>query len=256
MKFCSYCNSANQLSNKFCHECGRALKTTADQSTEKPIIEAKKKEPNPGSTPLAPAPNFTELDCINVQSSIEAASESLLSNFATRLALTIWWKSLIALTILGGFMVLAAIEVESRSAANFVLILAVLFYLVSAGYIPYQTLKSMLSTSGFKTDRGEIVRIKIGSQIRNPYVALTWGFLWRSGIVTTIAALTLQSSGYSPGDLEQFLVSVLLMLLIYLLAAHWLVKAPLGHNRVLCILPNQDSEQIANSDPVADPKGK
>ena len=224
--YCTRCGNALSDGDKFCSKCGKALSSKVVEQV--PII-----------LPARPE-QFTD------ESLAGRSTEDpkFLKSFANRLAISIWWKSSLALLVLSllvGF--LAAIDSTATINPNLALSLVIILYLLIIAYAPFHALKSLIGKPITLVNQGGGFAVTIGSievypppVSKNDNIALTWGFVWRLTVVSASLATPFRLTGYSPDSLEQFLVSIILLLLACWLAALWLVFVPYGKSRFRSVL--------------------
>lgn len=254
--FCTQCGNALSDGDKFCSRCGKAISEQLVQetsiSTPPPVITDTHA---PSSTKVSPdSANGANVDPLKALEPEQfpydpVADQStgdpkFLKSFANSLAISIWWKislALLILSLLVGF--LSAIDTSATSNPSLVLSLLIILYLLIIAYVPFHTLRSLIGKSITLVDQGAGFAVTVGSiEIYPPPVsdnnniALTWGYVWRLAVVSTSLAAPFRLTGYSPDDLEQFLVSTILLLLACWLAALWLVFVPYGKLRFRSVL--------------------
>jgi hypothetical protein len=224
--YCTQCGNTVFDNDKFCSRCGKALSKKVEEQV--PIV-----------LPAEPE-QFTD------ESLAGRSTEDpkFLKSFANSLAISIWWKSSLALLVLSllvGF--LAAIDSAATISSNLALSLVIILYLLIMAYAPFHTLRSLIGRPITLVDQGGGFAVNIGSievypspVSNNDNIALTWGFVWRLAVVSASLATPFRLTGYSPDSLEQFLVSIILLLLACWLAALWLVFVPYGKSRFRIVL--------------------
>ena len=243
--YCTQCGNAISDSDKFCSKCGNAIPgPVADHVTIAPA-----QKDSPPVTSASPTAPFAE-DSV--------ADPVFLKSFANRLAVSIWWKTAVALLIPGLVVVAAGTgDVPQKGGIALIVIFSVIFYFLITAYVPYQTLRSLIGKRETDPSRNVgtvfgdspvvMADIRVGSIEIHPapaansdYIALTWGFVWRLTVVSVLLALPFQLSGYAPDDLERLLVSLVMLMLACWLASLWLVFTPYGKCRFQTVLIESD----------------
>jgi hypothetical protein len=232
--YCTQCGNAVSNGDKFCSKCGSVIPgPVADHVT---IAPAQKDSPLVTS---ASQPSLAEVSL--------AADPEFLKSFAKSLAVSVWWKTSLALFIPG--LILVASEMINPGTANVSLFLSltVILYLLATAYVPYQSLRSLIGKSITRVEAAKGFAVHVGSVelhpspvTNNDYIALTWGFVWRLTVVSVLLALPFQLSGYAPDDLERLLVSLVMLMLACWLASLWLVFAPHGRCRFHTVLSKSE----------------
>jgi len=217
MMYCTACGNSLSGGDKFCAKCGKEIQNK-------------------------PSPSRRDTYEDQLAAPVSEADAILLKSFADSFTGRILWKYLVLYLLLGvligGSMFLATSE------NSFLLLSAttVVFYLAGTVLIPYQTLKVMTDDQvGFlkgSVSKPSRIRVYPYPATGLDYFALSWGFVWRVTLVGALLASPLHISGYSPSDIEHFIVALILLPIACWLASRWLVLSPLGSCRLQSYTPD------------------